>query len=129
MPKKQYFGIKFPFEATSPENFFVDANSSVQSKVRSQLIHVIFTPKRQRLRLPEFGTDLIKYIFDTNDSLTWEKVKAEIKEAVALWIPNLTLQDIEVVVNENDSLEIYVKIKFSVTEGNETLNDEIIVNL
>jgi phage baseplate assembly protein W len=63
MARQQLFGIKYPFTHDDYQNFFVDANINEKDKVRSQIMHVIFTPKGQRIRMPEFGTDLIKYIF------------------------------------------------------------------
>ena len=68
MTKKQYFGIKYPFMSDGFQNFYLDANETIQDKVRSQLMHIVFTPKGQRLRNPEFGTDLVKYIFEQDDS-------------------------------------------------------------
>ena len=64
MAKKQFFGVKYPFLNDNERHFYVAANESVADKVRSQLMHIVFTPKGQRIRNPEFGTDLIKYIFD-----------------------------------------------------------------
>ena len=70
--KKQYYGIKFPFTDRNMEGFFVDLNSTIQDKVASEIAHVILTPKGTRLRRPEFGTDLLKYVFEPNDDMSWE---------------------------------------------------------
>ena len=129
MAKKQYFGIKFPFRNEGIQHFFLDANEKISDKVKSQLVHIVFTPKGQRIRNPEFGTDLIKYIFEPNDGMTWESVKNEISESVTRWTTNITLRDIQVVKNENDEHEIYVRLDYSVTEGNKTINDSIVVEL
>ena len=106
MSKKQYFGIKYPFRNEGVQHFYLDANESVSDKVKSQLIHIVFTPKGQRIRLPEFGTDLIKFIFSPSDGMTWEAVKAEVTESVTRWANNITLKNIEVVKNEEDEHEI-----------------------
>jgi phage baseplate assembly protein W len=79
MAKQQLFGIKYTFTQDDYQNFFVDANTTEKDKVRSQIMHVIFTPKGQRIRMPEFGTDLIKYIFSPSDSESWESVKNKIR--------------------------------------------------
>ncbi len=92
-------------------------------------MHIVFTPKGQRLRMPQFGTDLIKYIFDPNDDVTWEAVKNEVSEAVSKWTTNMTLNNIQVVKNENDESEIYVRLDYSVTEGNKTTKDSVIVQV
>ena len=61
MAKRQFFNMKYPFTTNDYQNFFVDVNMTEKDKIRSQIMHVVFTPKGQRLRNPEFGTDLIKY--------------------------------------------------------------------
>ena len=129
MAKKQFFGIKYPFRNEGVQNFYLDANENLSDKVKSQLIHIVFTPKGQRIRNPEFGTDLIKFIFNPNDGMTWEAVKTEITESVTRWTNNITLRNIEVVSNEEDEHEIYVRLDYSVTEGNKTTNDSVVIEL
>ena len=129
MAKIQLFGIKYPFIADDETKYYVAANKTVAEKVRSQLMHIIFTPKGQRIRNPEFGTDLIKYIFDQNDGMTWESVKTEVSESVTRWATNITLKDIRVVKSEEDPSQIYVRIDYGVTEGNKTINDSVVVEL
>ncbi len=129
MARKQFFGIKFPFKSEGFEHFYVDANENVKDKVKSQLIHIVFTPKGQRIRNPEFGTDLIKFIFDQNDDITWESVKNEVTDSVRRWSSNMTLRNIEVVKSEEDGGEIYVRLDYSVQEGNKVTNDSVVIEL
>lgn len=129
MAKKQYFGIKYPFTSDDFQKFYVDVNSDTKDKVRSQLMHVVFTPKGQRIRMPEFGTDLIKFIFDPDEGITWESIKSEVSESVNRWINNVKVNDIQVVKNENDDSEIYVRLDYSVIDGNKVTNDSIGVKI
>ena len=129
MAKKQFFGVKFPFLADNKRHFYVAANETVADKVKSQLMHIVFTPKGQRIRNPEFGTDLIKFIFDQNDDLTWEAVKTEVSESLTRWSNNLSLRDIKVVKSEDDDSQVFVRVDYSVTEGNKVTNDSIVVEI
>lgn len=129
MTKKQYLGIRYPFTSQDFQNFYIDLNSSLKGKVKSQIIHVIFTPKGQRLRNPEFGTDLIKYIFDPNDTATWESVKNEIKDSVSRWVNNVNLKDIQIVKNVDDDLEIFVRVDYTINIGNKSTDDSMVVQL
>lgn len=129
MAKRQYFGISYPFTSDGFQNFYLDVNSSVKEKVRSQLMHIVFTPKGQRIRNPEFGTDLIKFIFEPNDKITWESVKNEVSESVKRWATNINLNDIQIVKNEEDESEIYVRLDYSVSEGNKITNDSVVVQV
>lgn len=127
--KRQYFGIKYPFTTDGFQHFFVDANNSVKDKVRSQLMHIVFTPKGQRIRMPEFGTDLIKYIFEQNENATWESIKNEVRDSVNRWTTNISLRDIQVVKNAEDDSEVFIRLDYSVIEGNKVTNDSIAVQL
>ena len=129
MAKKQLFGIKYPFLVDEETGYYVAANKTVAEKVRSQLMHIIFTPKGQRIRNPEFGTDLIKFIFDPNEGMTWESVKNEVSESVTRWATNINLNDIRVVKSEEDDSQVFVRLDYSVTEGNKTTNDSVVVEL
>ena len=122
-------GIRYPFRADDFQHFFVDANSTPMEKARSEIMHIVFTPKGQRIRNPEFGTDLIKFIFDPNEDVTWEAVKNEVSESVGRWAKNIILNNIQVVKNEEDESEIYVRLDYSVSEGNKTTNDSIVVQV
>lgn len=129
MAKRQYFGIKYPFTRDNYQNFYVDANDSPKDKARSQLMHIVFTPKGQRLRNPEFGTDLIKHIFEQSDGSEWEAIKSEVRDSVSRWSSNITLHDISVAKNENSETEIFVRLDYGVTEGNRVVSDSIVVQI
>lgn len=117
MPKTQHYGIHFPFTRESHENTFVDLDADPQKAMQSDIMHIIFTPKGQRIRNPEFGTDLIKYIFSPNDSNPWSEVRNEIKNAVSKYVPNVTLNDINIFVNDGVGHGITAEIKYTVDEG------------
>lgn len=129
MANRQYFGIKYPFRTDGFQHFFIDSNDTLMEKARSEIMHIVFTPKGQRIRNPEFGTDLIKYIFDPNEEVTWEAVKNEVSESVKRWSNNITLNSIQVVKNEEDESEIYVRLDYSVSEGNKITKDSIVVQV
>lgn len=117
--RKQYFGIKFPFNSDNLNGFFLDLNLDLKDKVVSEIAHVILTPKGSRLRKPDFGTNLAKFIFDQNDDASWEQVKKEAVEAVGKYVKDAELEDLKV-VNENNSLflDMYYKIKKGMKEEN-----------
>lgn len=128
MIKKQYFDIKYPFTNDCMEKYEFDLNNNQRERVASDLLHLLFTPKGQRLRLPDYGTNLIQYIFEPNDESIWPEVKQEIQDTVRKWIYGVDLNDIQVMASE-DGTEIYVRVDYSVTEGNLTYNNSIAVEI
>lgn len=129
MAQVQYFGIKYPFTNQDEEKYFVDLNSSPRDKVRSELFHVIFTPKGQKLRDPEFGTNLIKFIFEPNDSNVWSEVKSEINTAVTRYVKNVIINNVQILQNEDKLDETLVRIDYGVKEGNIIIDDTVITKV
>ena len=129
MAKIQYYGIKYPFTSKDFEKFFVDLNGTIKDKIKSQLMHVIFTPKNQYIRKPMFGTDLIRYIFEMNDTESWSKIKDSIMNSVQEYVPNISIRDIQVLRSDEEPYQTYVRVDYSVKEGSKTTDDTIITQL
>ncbi|MCD8208303.1 MAG: GPW/gp25 family protein [Bacteroidales bacterium] len=121
MPKFQKYGIKFPFNIISRERTLLDANKSKAEMVKSDLMHLIFTPRGQRLRQPTFGSSLIQFIFNPNDNESWGDVEAEVKDMVATWIPDCTVNELSAYETE-DGRGLIVAITYSVTESDGTVS-------
>lgn len=116
MPKIQKYGIKFPITVISEENSLFDTNTYQSDSVKSELLHIIFTPKGQRLRDPEFGTNLIQYIFNPNDTQTWDDVVSEVKDVTTKYLKDCKVNNIQVMEGEDGS-ELYVELTYSVWNG------------
>lgn len=99
MPNQRY-GITFPFK-DSQEGFFLGLNKITDSEVKSNLIHLVLTVKGSRYFLPDFGTNLMKYVFEQMDVTTKTKIDVEIREAVKKYIPNLVINNVEVKTAED----------------------------
>lgn len=127
--KKQYYGIKFPFTISKQDGFFVDLNSDLKDKVASEIAHVILTQKGTRLKMPDFGTDLIKYIFEPSDTLEWNTVESEIRRAVGQYVSNATIQSVEVKRDESEDHSIYLDIMYVIKKGNKEENNRAVIKL
>lgn len=127
MAKIQKYGIKFPTQIKNGK-YLLDVNTNVGDNVKSQLVHLIFTPEGQRLRDPLFGTKLIQYIFNPNDGQTWEDITLHIKEKVSKYVANCNIISVE--ASQNESNGVSVKIIYTVKEiDGETHQYELIQNL
>lgn len=129
MANVQYYGIKYPFTVTNDENYFTDVNYTLKDKVKSLLMHVIFTPKGQKIRDPEFGTNLIKFIFEPNNNESWESVKNEIMDVVKKYINGVTINDISMLETNDDSHQLYVRVDYTVSNGIKTITDSLITKV
>lgn len=126
---KQYFDIKFPFTSNNIEGFFIDLNKNMGDKVLSEILHVILTAKNTRLRMPDFGTDLIKYIFELNDEREWPNIRNEVFMAVSAYVPNVTMNEIRILREEGDNNTILLDLDYSVKMGVTEENNRAVVKL
>lgn len=112
----KYLNIRYPFQ-DSPDGFFVDLTRTTKDAVKSDLLHLLLTNKGSRYYLPDFGTNLKRYIFQPNDAPTHNEIMSEIQIAVDTYLPGLKILGIEVNVDpENENASI-VNVKFGVTQG------------
>ena len=127
---RQYYGIKYPFTINNINGFFVDLNNRTEDKIASEIVHTILTPKGTRIRMPEFGTDLVKYLFEPSEEFTWEKIKSEIRDSISRFVPNTTLNDIEIsTIDDGGGETIYIDLRYSVSNNIGETNNRLVIKL
>lgn len=126
---KQFYGIKYPISEESEMLTCFDMCENKTDSIKSKLLHVILTPKGQRLRKPNFGTNLIKYIFEQNDSETWGNIKEEIRKQVSIYLPEVVFEDIKIISNSEDEHGIYIEIDYSFEENSLIKKNKALVKL
>ena len=129
MGKKQKYGIRYPFASENNDGYFLDLNENVADGVKSQVLHVIFTPKGQKLRDPNFGTNLIKFIFNPKDDMTFAELKNEITNQIIKYVPQVEFRDINIYDSEDSGHGIIVSIEYGVKNGNKTEVTTVAVKL
>jgi phage baseplate assembly protein W len=129
MAVTQKYGIKYPFTTDNDDGTYIDLNKTYGEGIQSQVLHVIFTPKGQKLRDPDFGTDLVKYIFSQSDSSTFGSIKGEISTQIAKYVPEVEFRDISIYNSEGDDNGIIVMVEYGVKQGNKTEVTKVAVKL
>jgi phage baseplate assembly protein W len=71
-------------------------NELANAEVRSNLVHLILTIKGSRYFLPDFGTNLMRLIFEPLDGGTKASIDREIRESVEEFIPNLNINKVDI---------------------------------
>ena len=123
MAKTRYINIDFPFR-DSDNGFYFKMNKTDKDAIRADLLHLLLTNKGERLYLPDFGSDLKKFIFEPNDEITHEQIRDNLNETIVRFIPSVLINDITF---RNDSIEelIIVELTYTVTEGTFNSTDTI----
>lgn len=126
---RKYLGLRFPFTTKDDEKFFVDMDYNPYAEIKSDLTHLLFTPVGQRLRDPSFGTRLINYVFEPNDSVTYTDIKIEMQEIMKKYFPGVILTDLTVTKNTDGTHGANVQMRYQIDEGDYTTFDSINLNL
>jgi phage baseplate assembly protein W len=146
------YGLDFPFRE-SQKGDYVKMTETPEREIRTNLIHLLLTRKGSRYYLPDFGTRLYEYIFDQNDTVSFNLIEDEIRESVSKYIPNLDINSINIMSADNDpdDFKLFsqeederlfrvsdattkpytakVKIDYTVNNGTFSSSDFIIINI
>ena len=128
MPNGKYININYPFK-DSKKGFFLDLTENDNQAIKADLLHLILTRRGQRLYNPDFGTDLLRFIFEPNDALTEEGIKEEIKTVVKKFLPNLNLNEILIEPSPESEYAAVVSISYTITDDVFTTSDLIVVKI
>ena len=132
---EKYINIAFPFKDDNLKNYYLKMNRTGQGAIKSDLIHLLLTTPGDRLYLPDFGTNLRKFIFEPNDKKVREDIKTEVQNSISKYIPNLTITELTV---ERPSDSEYgskaehtavVRIDYVYTEGALNKVDFIVITI
>ena len=128
MVNGKYININYPFK-DSNKGFFLDLNADDSSAIKADLMHLILTRKGQRLYNPDFGTDLLKYIFEPEDGLTLGGIKDEVNTAVKKYLPNLKINSLTVDQSTESDYAAVVRIDYTITKDVFNVSDFVIINI
>ncbi len=123
MADGKYININFPFK-DSGEGYYVDITQTDIDAITAELLHLLMTNKGERLYMPDFGSDLRKYIFEQNDQITHNEIKDNLNETIKKYIPNLQIDDISFKKSDVEEL-ITVVLQYTITDNVFTSTDTV----
>jgi phage baseplate assembly protein W len=110
------YNIKFPLRDDNSTNTFFLLNKTTKDALSSDLILLLLTNVGERYYQPDFGCNLLKFIFQPNDNQTAVEIEQEIKTAVSKYIPSLTIDKVNFNWNVDD-------------EGNQISDNQLNINI
>jgi len=92
-------------------------------QVRSNLKNLLLTKRGERLLQPDFGSGLHDLLFNPATEKFEEDLETTINNAVAKWLPYITVEDIDIDISKEmtDNNQAKVSLKFK-QEGDQTLD-------
>lgn len=73
-----------------------------EDNVRESIRIILMTEQRERLRLPEFGGGLTRFLFEPNTATTRQLIRDRIQRAIAEWEPRVRVESVSVDPDPND---------------------------
>lgn len=129
------YNIKFPLGDDSEKNKYFQMTQITKDAFSSNLLLLLLTQKGERYYEPDYGTNLLKFIFEQNDDITITDIERELKETVSLYIPSLTINRITFNQFKDDNTgaeipenQLNVKIEFTYSEDTLTEQGELELN-
>lgn len=109
-------GLKLPLK--NGNGGFFDQNFTTFEQAKSNLKNLLLTKKGERIAQPEFGSGLQDLLFEQIDESFESKLQETITDSVSYWLPYITIEEIDVNLNDElkDTHNVNVEIKFRVGE-------------
>jgi phage baseplate assembly protein W len=124
----QSVNINYPFK-DSKKGFFLDLNVDPNQAIKADLLHLILTQRGQRLYMPDFGTNLLKFIFEPNDELTYAGILEEIRSVTKKFLPKLTFTELKIEPSDESDYAAVVTMQYVITDGVFDTTDIIVIKI
>lgn len=78
------------------------AFSEGEANVRESIRLILMTEPGERVMRPDFGAGLGRFLFEPNTPATHQRLRVEVRRALARWEPRVNVESVEVVVAPDD---------------------------
>jgi phage baseplate assembly protein W len=102
-------GISFPPRVGADGRI---AWSEGDENIREAIQIVLKTELNERLRLPDFGAGLGRFLFEPNTTATRHVLQDRITRALAVWEPRITVEAVDVVEDPDDPEAAVATVEF-----------------
>jgi uncharacterized protein len=106
------------WEVAQPFN--IDATGGVAYDIdpvvwaRNHILAVLLTNPGERVMRPTYGAGIFDFVWENDDPLTEQTIISSVQNAVKLWEPNVTINEIDFVPQPDFSGVVVLDIHFTV---------------
>jgi uncharacterized protein len=86
--------------------------SEGEANIRESIKVILLTELNERLRLPEFGGGLNRFLFEPNTATTRQLIRDRITKALAQWEPRIVVQSVAVETDAQDQQAAIAMIQY-----------------
>ena len=94
---------------------FFPGTSTTLTQTSSNIRNLLLTNKGERVGQPDFGCGLLQILFEPMSDDLLESVRATIEEAIAFWLPHVTINKIEVQRDSVEQHQLNIILEFALT--------------
>ena len=115
--------LKWPFQAEAGSN---PATTDSLESVGESLRRILLTQRSELVMAPNYGSDILKYVFENLDPMLTEYLKADIQAAIAQFEPRAIIRRmIPTQIDSTISIEIQYVLKTTGQIGTITVDSGI----
>ena len=109
-----FFGCTFPLTYGVGGEGFFPRSTTLKEQASSNIKNLLLTQKGERLGQPAFGSDLPAILFEPITGTIGDKIDSAIREALAIWLPYITAENIFTIQDESNPNQVTVSLEFRV---------------
>jgi len=102
-------GISFPPRVGADGRIVWSAGDD---NIRDAIRIILGTERNERLRLPEFGAGLRRFLFEPNTVATQHRLQDRILKALAAWEPRIAVESVDVETDPDDAESVIATIEY-----------------
>jgi phage baseplate assembly protein W len=103
--------------------------SEGEANIRDAIRVILGTERGERLRLPEFGAGLARFLFEPNTVATHHALEQRILRALAAWEPRISVQSVDVAPDPDDGRGVIATISYTLIATQATTTISVAVAL
>lgn len=109
-------GMKFPPQIDPLTGLFKTVSD--EEDIKEAIYIILKTSKGERKMQPDFGCDLLSYIYEIGDSTMMNLLKLEIINALNLWEPRITGVDVAISTEKLIEGKVIIQVNYIVRQTN-----------
>lgn len=116
-----YRGIAFPFAKSKTS---LPAPAFDDDLVKQSLAQIVMTSRGERVMRPGFGSNALSFIFENNDLVLQESIRAEVMSSISKFESRVIIRGVGVV---REDTQVTISISYIVISTRQEQNLEITV--
>lgn len=92
----------------------VKLTKNFEEVAKQNLLMVLLTDPGERIMYPDFGAGLKKLLFENHSVVLSEEIQASIKDQVKLYLPYITIINLDVSDSSEDYYTYFLRIRYAI---------------